>query len=242
MRSAHLSVVVSAALVAAVTSAIGSAQPRAAPAATAPLLAAQRARPQQHPRDGVRVQLQHLAARTLARVIGNELTLRTRAGRQVCRISDAQFSGAPRTARAERRLRGPAAQPAAHGPRLIAPRERQRRLAGGAEPEPGPDAADARRPLGLRVLRSAAAFLASFALAVAAPAAAQTMPGMLSVNDGDPVRMTSAAAVRRTLARCAEASGCTSVMLETCDRLLFPPKMSAAASRYAPRLGPPGPE
>ena len=87
-------------------------------------------------------------------VIGNSLTVRTRAGRQVCRISDDQFSA----------LSNGRADSACAGVRLSLRRDRagqcpsgkrQRGRAGGADRRPGPGAADDRRPLGLRVLSAA---------------------------------------------------------------------------------------
>jgi hypothetical protein len=97
MRIAHLSVMAAAALISFVagSSAIISAQPRrappAAPAGTAPLLPLSE-RDLTGTRESGCTCTFDVGRRTLVQVVGNELMLRTRAGRQVCRISDAQFS------------------------------------------------------------------------------------------------------------------------------------------------------
>ncbi|HVQ07960.1 MAG TPA: hypothetical protein VMS43_05955 [Allosphingosinicella sp.] len=97
MRNAHLSVTAAAALigVAAAAAAVTSAQPRrappAAPAATAPLLPLSE-RDLTSTRESGCTCTFNVGRRTLVQVIGNELMLRTGAGRQVCRISDSQFS------------------------------------------------------------------------------------------------------------------------------------------------------
>ncbi len=90
MRIAHLTVMASAALVAGfVTSSAITAQPRAV--ATAPLLPLSErdltATRESGCECGFRV-----GRNTLVQMIGDELTIRTRAGRQVCPITDNQFS------------------------------------------------------------------------------------------------------------------------------------------------------
>jgi len=79
-------------------------------------------------------------------------------------------------------------------------------------------------------------------LAGAPAAAAPPMPGMLSINDGDPVRVASAAAVRRAFALCARPNGCTTVMIETCDRCIMSAEAQGGGFVIRSRLGPPGPE
>lgn len=92
MRIAHLSVMAAAALISfmAGSSAIMSAQPRRAPPA-APLFALSE-RDLTSTRESGCTCTFDAGRRILVQVIGYELMLRTRAGRQVCRISDAQFS------------------------------------------------------------------------------------------------------------------------------------------------------
>lgn len=92
MRIAHLSVMAAAALVtvAAGSSAVTSAQPRRAPS-TAPLFPLSE-RDLTSTRESGCTCTFDVGRRSLVQVIGNELMLRTSAGRQVCRISDAQFS------------------------------------------------------------------------------------------------------------------------------------------------------
>ena len=92
------------------------------------------------------------------------------------------------------------------------------------------------------MLRRGAWLAAAIALALSAPAAAQAMPGTLSINDGAPVRVASAASVRRTLRRCARPGGCTSLMLETCDRCILSAQAERGGFAIRSRLGPPGPE
>ena len=94
--------------------------------------------------------------------------------------------------------------------------------------------------MGLRMLKRALTVLALAMMA--APAAAQTMPGMLSLDDGEPVRVTSAAAVRRALRKCGQTVGCTSVLLETCDRCILSAAADEGGYAIRTRLGPPGPE
>jgi hypothetical protein len=84
--------------------------------------------------------------------------------------------------------------------------------------------------------------LLALLLAGAAAASEPPMPGMLSIDDGEPVRVASAAAVRRDLARCARPNGCTSVMLETCDRCIMSAQTQGGGFVIRSRLGPPGPE
>jgi len=90
MRIAHLPVMAAAALMTfgAGLSAL-TAQPRAP--ATAPLVSLSERDLSATRESGCECSF-NIGRRTLARVIGNELTIRTGAGRQVCRISDAQFS------------------------------------------------------------------------------------------------------------------------------------------------------
>ena len=92
MRIDHLAVT---ALAASVTFVVGSAtitaQPRRAAPATAPLFALTERDLTATRESGCECSF-NAGRSTLMRVIGNELTVRTRAGRQVCRISDAQFS------------------------------------------------------------------------------------------------------------------------------------------------------
>jgi hypothetical protein len=85
--------------------------------------------------------------------------------------------------------------------------------------------------------------LAALALAAAAPAMAQPgiTPGMLGIDDGAPVRVASAAAVRRALRRCARPGGCASIMLETCDRCIISAQAEGSGFAINSRLGPPGP-
>ncbi|MGQ0660187.1 hypothetical protein [Sphingosinicella sp.] len=91
MRKAHLSVMALAALVTFVAgSSMIAAQPRA-PAATAPLLPLSERDLSATGESGCECSF-NSGRGTLMRVIGNELTLSTRAGRQVCRISDNEFS------------------------------------------------------------------------------------------------------------------------------------------------------
>jgi hypothetical protein len=84
--------------------------------------------------------------------------------------------------------------------------------------------------------------LVAMLLAMAAPGAGPPMPGMLSIDDGEAVRVASAAAVRRALARCGRPGACTSVMLETCDRCILSAEARAGGFAIRSRLGPPGPE
>lgn len=81
----------------------------------------------------------------------------------------------------------------------------------------------------------------ALALAAAAPAAAQPVPAMLSIDDGAPVRVATPAAVRRALQRRARPNGCTSVMLETCDRCVLSAQAQGSGFAISSRLGPPGP-
>jgi hypothetical protein len=92
------------------------------------------------------------------------------------------------------------------------------------------------------MLRLVALLVVAFALASAAAASAQAMPGMLSVNDGEAVRVASAAAVRRALARCARAGACASVYLETCSLCILSAEARRGGFAITSRLGPPGPE
>ena len=91
MRNAHLSIMALAALgtFVAGTSAI-TAQPRSARAA-APLLALSDRDLSSTRESGCECTFRNGRA-TLARIIGNELTVRTRAGRQVCRLTETQFA------------------------------------------------------------------------------------------------------------------------------------------------------
>jgi len=84
--------------------------------------------------------------------------------------------------------------------------------------------------------------LLALALVTATAAAAQPMPGMLSINDGEPVRVASAAAVGRVLQRCARPNGCTSVYLETCQMCILSAQARRGGFAITSRLGPPGPE
>jgi hypothetical protein len=90
MRKAHLSVAAVAALVTFVAGSAITAQPRRAPS-TAPLFPLSErdltATRESGCECGFRV-----GRNTLVQMIGDELTIRTRAGRQVCPISDNQFS------------------------------------------------------------------------------------------------------------------------------------------------------
>ncbi len=79
-------------------------------------------------------------------------------------------------------------------------------------------------------------------LVIAAPVAAQPMPGSLSINDGELVRVTSAAAVRRALSRCGRAGACTGVYLETCQMCILSAQARRGGFAITSRLGPPGPE
>lgn len=83
---------------------------------------------------------------------------------------------------------------------------------------------------------------AGLALLIAAPAAAQPMPGMLSIDEGTPVRVASAAALRRALARCTRPNGCRSVYLETCQMCILSARAERGGFSITTRLGPPGPE
>jgi hypothetical protein len=80
------------------------------------------------------------------------------------------------------------------------------------------------------------------AMLLAIAASEPPMPGTLSIDDGAPVRVGSAAAVRRALARCALPGACASVMLETCDRCILSAEARAGGFAIRSRLGPPGPE
>ena len=86
--------------------------------------------------------------------------------------------------------------------------------------------------------------LLALSLIVAAPAVARTeaQAGMLTIDDGTPVRVASAAAVRRALARCSRPHVCTSLMLETCDRCIMSAEAHGGGYAVQTRLGPPGPE
>lgn len=90
MRMAHLSVAATAALVTFVAGSAITAQPRRAPS-TAPLFPLSErdltATRESGCECGFRV-----GRNTLVQMIGDELTIRTRAGRQVCPITDNQFS------------------------------------------------------------------------------------------------------------------------------------------------------
>lgn len=92
MRMARLFVV---ALAAAVTFGIGAsaitAQPRRAPS-TAPLFPLSERDLSATRESGCECTFRVGRRTTLFRIIGDELTIRTRAGRQVCRIRDEQFS------------------------------------------------------------------------------------------------------------------------------------------------------
>ncbi len=90
MRTAHLTVMAAAAIVTFVagSSAI-TAQPRGA--ATAPLLPLSERDLTATRESGCECGFR-IGRRTLVQMIGDELTVRTRAGRQVCRITDNQFS------------------------------------------------------------------------------------------------------------------------------------------------------
>ncbi|TMJ19742.1 MAG: hypothetical protein E6G92_08210 [Alphaproteobacteria bacterium] len=83
---------------------------------------------------------------------------------------------------------------------------------------------------------------AFIAMLLAMAAAEPPMPGMLSIDDAAPVRVASAAAVRRALARCARPGGCASVMIETCDRCILSAEARGGGFVIRSRLGPPGPE
>ena len=92
MRIAYLSVVAGAALVTFVAgaSAIGSAQPRrAAPVSTAPLLPLSERDVAATGSAGCEASFM-IGRRTLAYAIGERFTVRTAAGRQICRIPDVQ--------------------------------------------------------------------------------------------------------------------------------------------------------
>ena len=92
MRMAHLSVMAVAALA---TFGIGAsaitAQPGRAPA-TAPLFALSERDLNATSESGCECTFRAGRRNDLLRIIGDELTIRTRAGRQVCRISGEQFS------------------------------------------------------------------------------------------------------------------------------------------------------
>lgn len=91
MRRADLTAMAAAALVTFVVGASAiTAQPRRA-ASTAPLFPLSERDLGATRESGCECSF-NVGRRTLARVIGNELTVRTGGGRQVCRISDAQFS------------------------------------------------------------------------------------------------------------------------------------------------------
>lgn len=92
------------------------------------------------------------------------------------------------------------------------------------------------------MLRRGAWALAALALAVAAPAAAQGTAGMLTIDDDSPVRVTSAAAVRRAMRGCGRSVGCIRVMLETCDRCILSAEGDEGGYVIRSRLGPPGPD
>lgn len=95
MRRIHLTVMAAAALVTVVAGSSITAQPRrapsTAPAGTAPLLPLSQSDLSATRQSGCECTFR-VGRRTLFQMIGDELTVRTRAGRQVCRIPDEQFS------------------------------------------------------------------------------------------------------------------------------------------------------
>jgi len=91
MRRAHLTVMASAALVTLMAGSSITAQPRRAPS-TAPLYPLSERDLSATRELGCECSFRIGRRTTLFRIIGDELTIRTRAGRQVCRISDEQFS------------------------------------------------------------------------------------------------------------------------------------------------------
>ena len=82
---------VAAALATVVAGSAITAQPRRAQA-TAPLLPLSQRDLEATTQSGCECTFRTSRRTTLFRIIGDELTIRTRAGRQVCRISDEQFS------------------------------------------------------------------------------------------------------------------------------------------------------
>lgn len=90
MRKGHLGVMAAAAFVTLCLGASITAQPRRAPS-TAPLFPLSERDLTATRESGCECSF-NVGRRTLLRVIGNELAIRTGGGRQVCRISDAQFS------------------------------------------------------------------------------------------------------------------------------------------------------
>lgn len=90
MRRSHLTVMAAAALVTFVAGSAITAQPRRAPS-TAPLFPLSELDLGATRQSGCECTFR-VGRRTLFRMIGDELTIRTRAGRRVCRISDEQFS------------------------------------------------------------------------------------------------------------------------------------------------------
>ena len=91
MRKAHLSVVALAALITFGICSTLTAQPRRAPPPTGPLYNLNERDLTASRESGCECSFS-VGRSTLMQVIGNSLTVRTRGGRQICRISDAQFS------------------------------------------------------------------------------------------------------------------------------------------------------
>jgi|GEM_PF-3994022 len=95
MRMAHLTVMAAAALVALVAGSAITAQPRrtptTAPAGTAPLLPLSQRDLGGSREEGCGCAF-FIGRTTLVMAVGNEVTIRTSRGRQVCRTTDEQFS------------------------------------------------------------------------------------------------------------------------------------------------------
>lgn len=90
MRGAHLTVMAAAALVSVVAGSAITAQPRRMPS-TEPLFPLSQRDLSATSESGCECSF-FIGRMTLVRAIGNELTIRTRGGRQVCRTTDEQFS------------------------------------------------------------------------------------------------------------------------------------------------------
>lgn len=82
---------------------------------------------------------------------------------------------------------------------------------------------------------------AAFACTLATAPASGT-PGMLSIDDGTPVRIASPAALRRAVRRCSGRGGCATILVETCDRCDLSAEAHGGGYALTSRLGPPGPD
>lgn len=83
--------------------------------------------------------------------------------------------------------------------------------------------------------------LLSALMLIAAPAAAQTPPAVLTIDDAAPVTINDRAALSAALRPCASADRCTGMAIETCDRCGVAAERSGAGFSLSLRTGPPGP-